>query len=164
MSFRLSFFAGLFVPELRGTSSPPRSNSYVLLPWFLEGREQGDAAPNTSCIAEATDVKRWLGVVPHGSVNNNNNRATFRRRLRVAALRVSCIRLRFQRSHTVPCVLVGFTWEQECRRHAPLGSLRQRTHACTAMGVHHHVQQWLTRTHTHTQEGITAHACTNKIT
>lgn len=61
-----------------------------------------------------------------------------------------CIRLRFQRSHTVPCFLVGFTWKQECRRHAPLGSLRQRTHACTAMGVHHHVQQWLTRARTHT--------------
>lgn len=75
-----------------------------------------------------------------------------------------CIRLRFQRSHTVPCFLVGFTWKQECRRHAPLGSLRQRTHACTAMGVHHHVQQWLTRAHTHTHEGITAHACTTIYT
>lgn len=60
--------------------------------------------------------------------------------------------------------LGGFTWEQECRRHAPLGSLRQRTHACTAMGVHHHVQQWLTRTHTYTHEGITARACTTIYT
>lgn len=81
-----------------------------------------------------------------------------------AHLMFFCIRLRFQRSHTVPCFLVGFTWEQECRRHAPLGSLRQRTHACTAMGVHHHVQQWLTRAHTHTHEGITAHACTAMYT
>lgn len=31
----------------------------------------------------------------------------------------------------------GITWKQECSRHAPLVSLRQRRHASTAMEVHY---------------------------
>ena len=68
---------------------------------------------------------------------------------------------------TVWCV--GVAWQQECSRHAPLDSLRQRTHAYKALVVHDLTTNIIhTKTHTHMQYALCicrpTHTHTHKYT